>query len=100
MVVDLISQSGVLNSASSGLALAADVAARLQRVDTVEIDMRSVVRVTPSFANAFVMTLLAAFSDAFPHRVRPLNAQDFVELAFRQAADRYARGIRLSSQAR
>ncbi|MBL8764747.1 MAG: hypothetical protein JNM07_10810 [Phycisphaerae bacterium] len=99
MVVDLISQSGVLNSASSGLALAAHVTARLQRVDTVEIDMRSVVRVTPSFANAFVMTMLSEFPNAFPQRVRLVHAQELVDLAFRQAADRYARGIRLSSQA-
>ena len=99
MVVDLIAQSDVLNSASRGLALAADVAARLQHVDAVEIDVRAVVRVTPSFANAFVMTVLAEFPDALSRRVRFVNAEAFVELAFRQAADRYARGIRLSSQA-
>ncbi|MBM4107885.1 MAG: hypothetical protein FJ255_03600 [Phycisphaerae bacterium] len=87
-----------LNSAAEGLKMALRALEALRADEFVTIDATTAERVTPSFANAFVMTILAEAPDAFKsHRIR-LDAGDFVRRAFDASIDRYERGIRLSTQ--
>jgi hypothetical protein len=70
----------------------------LRRADSVEIDARLVTRVTPSFANCFVMSVLDEFPEAFSSRRCLIIAETDVHAAFDASMSRFARGIRLSSQ--
>lgn len=98
MTVVSIPQSDVLNSATSGYDLALSVLEYLRRDQFVEIDARLVTRVTPSFANCFVMSVLDEFPEAFNSRRCVINAEPDVLPAFEASMSRFARGIRLSSQ--
>lgn len=98
MSLEVIHLDGVLNSASRGLDLARDVSVRLEKSESIEIDCQGVARVTPSFANAFVMTLAASDPAVFRSRVHIRNASSHVDDAFQSARDRFARGIRLTTQ--
>ncbi len=98
MLACVLHQSGVLNSASRGAELAHAVLEQVALNGTVEIDASEVIRVTPSFANAFVMTVLDRMPDALACGKVRLVASDFVRAAFVASEDRFARGIRLSSQ--
>jgi hypothetical protein len=91
-------QVGVLNSASKGAELAAWVLEHLRRRESVQIDARQVTRVTPSFANSFVMAVLAEFPNAFASRTCVISANTEIVQAFVASMDRFDRGIRLSSQ--
>ncbi len=91
-------QSGVLNSATSGYDLALSVLECLRRDDSVEIDARLVTRVTPSFANSLVMSVLDEFPEAFSSRRCLIVADPHVLASFEASMSRFARGIRLSTQ--
>jgi len=98
MVSSVIVQFGVLNSATLGCELAAQVLEQLSLGASVHIRATDVSRVTPSFANAFVMTVLERFPDAFASHRCTIEADAWVDDAFVASMDRYARGIRLSGQ--
>jgi hypothetical protein len=88
-----------LNSAGEGLVLAHDVVVAVQSGRTVELNASGVERMTPSYANVLVMTLMEQLgTDLFRSKVRLINADEFVIESWDKAADRYARGIRLSTQ--
>jgi hypothetical protein len=90
----------VLNSPDAGSALAFRVLEILHAGDNVTIIFNNVERMTPSFANAFVMTLLERFSShEFSNRVEFTNVSDAVHAAITKSIERYERGIRLTSQA-
>jgi hypothetical protein len=79
------------------LARAVIDALRTERI--VELDFQDVEIMTPSFANALVMTLLDEFPiEVLRERCVMLNRRDTVRESLSHAAQRYLRGIRLSSQ--
>lgn len=90
--------SGSLNTASTGQELAEAVLRALDASsDVLTLDFSEVDRMTPSFANAFVMLLLDRYSvETLRSRVRFLNRKPNVADAMNRSADRYRRGIRLS----
>lgn len=91
----------VLNTAPSGLDLAAEVASLLSQAESVRVDFSLVERATPSFANAFMMTLLHQFDrDVIRRNVHIENARSCVISALNTSIKRYDAGIRLSSQRR
>jgi hypothetical protein len=94
----VLNQVGVLNSAGDGERLSAEVLHALGRHEVVEINAMDVERVTISFANAFVMHVLAVTPDAFRSGAVVIHASDFVRCSFEQSMDRFARGMRLTSQ--
>lgn len=99
MAHEQIQLTGAFRNASDGVALFVRVSDRLRRADTVEINCSGVHRVTPSFANAFVMNLLAEFPvEVLRQRCPITGCAQHVEYAFRKSVDRYQRGIRLSTQ--
>ncbi|MGP1345346.1 MAG: STAS-like domain-containing protein [Phycisphaerales bacterium] len=88
----------VLNCATHGANLSLDVANQLRTVAVVSVDFSEVDRMTPSFANSFLMPLLAEFGRDYLrihlvfHAANPVVSQ-----ALRDAANRFDRGIKLSS---
>ena len=67
--------------------------------DHVEIDFADVVVCTPSFANAFVMTVLEQVSiENFKARCALDNRRPEVAEILNRAAVRFQQGIRLSNQ--
>ncbi len=89
----------VLNSAVAGAELAAQVESAIAASDRVILDLSNVRRVTPSFANAFVMNVLEVTRAASLSSVVDVQSnQPIVLSAFADAESRYQRGIRLSSQ--
>lgn len=89
----------VLNTAPSGLNLAAEVASLLSRAESVSVDFSLVERATPSFANAFMMTLLHQFDrEVLRSNVHIENARPCVMAALNTSIRRYDSGILLSSQ--
>jgi len=88
-----------LNSGATGVSYAAQVLDAAAHEGHVEIDCAAVDRVTPSAANALVMTLLEGMGeDQFIARVSLTHATEHVKREWAKAVDRYQRGIRLSSQ--
>ncbi len=92
-------QESALRSAGDGLERAKAVSAILDQGLSVRIDFAAVEIMTPSFANAFVMTLL----ERYPiERLRSgcefLNRSEVVIESMNRAVTRYQNGIRLSSQ--
>lgn len=88
-----------MNSATAGLALAAQVLDRMAFSDICEIDFSHAERMTPSFANAFVMTVLVQHPRAFAdQRIVLYHANKAVSHAVERSIDRFARGVRLSTQ--
>lgn len=89
----------VLNDASRGLALAQDVLVNLEHATRVVIDYALVERMTPSFSNAFVMTLLERHAiDALRERVVSKARNEQVAAAMSRSARRYLEGVRLAHQ--
>lgn len=86
-----------LNSAGAGADLARAV---LSCADPVLVlDFSDVQVITPSFANAFIMTLLAECSvEELRARLSMTNRSNSVIEALNTAVVRYQRGIRLSGQ--
>lgn len=61
--------------------------------------MAGIDRMTPSFANALVMTVIEAVGLAgFTASVTLINANALVAESWLKAVERYQRGIRLSTQ--
>lgn len=89
----------ILNSATAGLELAAELMPVLARCETVEVNLVHVERMTPSFANAFMMTLLERHPRMFlRQRLLFLHARPHVTAALHTAVQRWEQGIRLSTQ--
>ncbi len=88
-----------LNTVSAGLQMATETVSALQRGESVRLDLTAAQRMTPSFANALVMSILAAVGlDQFREHVFVATTSDLVQEAWDKAFDRYQRGIRLSTQ--
>ena len=86
-------------SLNTGLLLASQAVTALGRGDPVCIDLSPAERMTPSFANALVMTILEAVGEReFESRVTLRASSDLVREAWSKAVERYKRGIRLSTQ--
>lgn len=83
-----------LNSAPQGRELAERVMQELRSADRVRIDFAGVERMTPSFANAFVMLLM----DDHLEQVVMENRSPNVQAAIARSRSRYLQGIRLSIQ--
>ena len=95
----MIKLVGTLSRAIHGLQLAEDVLRALREVETISIDFADVHRMTPSFANAFIMTLLEQLSiDEAKRRVSFLDLHENVAASINQSIHRYRKGIRLSTQ--
>lgn len=89
----------VLNAAPYGLELARSVSILLSRGESVRVDFSLVERATPSFANAFMMTLLHQFErDILRSNIHFTHARPTVIEALNASIRRYDSGIRLSSQ--
>jgi len=99
MTQTIIQHEAVLNSAIAGAELAAQVETAIVASDRVTLDLSNVRRVTPSFANAFVMKVLEVTRAASLNVVVDIRSdQPIVLSAFADAESRFQRGIRLSSQ--
>jgi hypothetical protein len=88
-----------MSLAENGLALANDVLEALRMTPVVRIDFSKVDRVTPSFANAMMMTILAVHPlDELRKRLVLENRNETVLRVINESVRRYQQGIRLSSQ--
>jgi hypothetical protein len=88
-----------LNTVAAGLSLAQHTVSALRNGEDVRIDLCAAERMTPSFANALVMTILMAVGEReFSDRVRLSASSGLVLEAWAKAVERYRRGIRLSTQ--
>lgn len=95
----MIKLRGTLSRATHGLELAEDVLRFLREAETISIDFAEVHRMTPSFANAFIMTLLDQLPiEEAERRVRMLDLHENVAASINQSIHRYRQGIRLSTQ--
>lgn len=87
-----------MRSASLGESLAEVVSRALELQRDVRIDLASVEIMTPSFANAFLMTLLDRFPIAMlQSRCVFLNRQQSVIEVMNRAVQRFQSGVRLSA---
>lgn len=92
-------QSGVLNSATAGEALAAQVIDAIVNSDVVHVDFSAVERMTPSFSNTFVLRCIDAVGcDVFQNIVVDASAPQHVRDAIQRSIKRYCSGARLSDQ--
>lgn len=99
MVRPIHIQAAVLNTAESGLELAERVAQSLSRGESVRLDFKDFDRATPSFSNAFMMTLLHQFDrDLLRSNIQFENACPAIIASLDASIRRYDAGIRLSSQ--
>jgi hypothetical protein len=88
-----------LNTVPAGLDLAVRIVELLKRERHAVLDFAEVERLTPSFANALVMTILDAVGlDELERKLRVANASPLVSESWFKAIERYQRGIRLSTQ--
>lgn len=88
-----------LTTSTNGEQLANAVLLTIRAGEEVEIDFVDVEVMTPSFANAFVMTLLAQLSlDEIRRHCVMANRPQLVVDLLNRAVTRYQKGIRLSVQ--
>lgn len=88
-----------LRAASGGVSLAEEMAEKLRHGESARVDLAAVEIMTPSFANALVMTLLDHVSLAdLRDRCSFVNRSDAVVDAMNRAVQRYQNGIRLTTQ--
>lgn len=88
-----------LNTVAAGLAIAARIIEHVRSGVVVQVSLVAAERMTPSFANALVMTLIESLGiEAFRARVRLEAKADSVREQWNAAIDRYERGIRLTTQ--
>lgn len=100
-VQDLRVSEPSLNSVAAGLELAERAIGAIRGGASVRIDLSAALRMTPSFANALVMSMLDALGvAAFNDRVTMTTGSDLVREAWQKAIERYERGVRLSTQHR
>lgn len=96
---DIRPDNSALRSASMGESLADQVTEALRQADTVRVDLACVEMMTPSFANALVMTLLDRFPLAtLQTRCAFVNRAEPVIDVMNRAVRRYQSGIRLTAQ--
>jgi hypothetical protein len=88
----------ILNRANAGLALAHQVLDALAWADAVTLDFSTVDRMTPSFANAFMMTILEALEDS-RERVLLLHRNEQVIRVMEESARRFDCGLRQPAMA-
>lgn len=89
----------ILNSAREGLELAQDVLSRLQTDSAVVLDFAATERMTPSYANAFIMTLMAEMSsEQLKERLVLQNLSPAIIARINRSIERYKNGVRLSNQ--
>jgi hypothetical protein len=92
-------QTHALRSASEGLEMAREIIARLRNAERFRVDFAAVEMMSPSFANALIMTLLEQFSvDQLRANCEFANRTEVVIDAMNRAAQRYQSGIRLTTQ--
>ncbi len=87
----------ILNRASAGLALAHQVLDALAFGEVVTLDFSAVDRMTPSFANAFMMTIKEA-PENLSQRIIMLHRNEQVIHALEESSRRFDQGLRLSIQ--
>lgn len=88
-----------LNGVEMGLVLAQRLVLVMKSGQSVVLDLSTVERVTPSFANALVMTAIEAVGiDTLRSRVTLSGALPLVREGWSKAIERYERGVRLSTQ--
>ena len=89
----------VLNSASMAEECRAEVAALLQSAAPVTLALATVDRITPSFANTFMMQLLDQFGEEYLRQNLIFEpASPWVTEALARSVKRHRSGIRLSDQ--
>lgn len=89
----------VLNSSTEGIRLAECILNALNSANSVEVSFAAVERATPSFSNAFVMTLLESIGiERMRSSVRVTHAAPHINSALARSVRRYQDGIRLSTQ--
>jgi anti-anti-sigma regulatory factor len=99
MDVTIQLQPGSHRSAALGEELAERIAAHLAARESVLVDCSHVESMSPSFANALVMTLLDRIDlDTLRRECRFVNRSELVVQAMNTAAQRFQAGIRLSGQ--
>ena len=87
------------NTVSAGLDLAERVVSTIRDGYIVLLDLKGVERLTPSFANALVMTIIESVGDvAFRTKLSVVFGSELVEEGWRKAVQRYERGVRLTTQ--
>lgn len=95
----VITLEPVLNSASAGLELATRILESARDGSTVALDFIQVERMTPSYANALVMTLLHAHSlQWLRENVILVHRDERITRAMNDSVKRYENGIRLNNQ--
>jgi hypothetical protein len=88
-----------LNSALSGLSLAEGIVSLIRQGKSIEVDLSAAERMTASYANALMMTLLEQFPvDQVKEQVRFENVAEPVAESISAAIERFKRGLRLSTQ--
>ncbi|MBX3377519.1 MAG: STAS-like domain-containing protein [Phycisphaeraceae bacterium] len=88
-----------LTTAVNGQSLAGLIIAALHTEEAVQVDFADVEVLTPSFANALILTLLASMSvESLRVRCVMTNRRDTVADSLNRAAFRFQQGIRLSDQ--
>lgn len=91
--------SSTLNTVASGLSIASAVLEAVRTGHKVRVSLMNAERMTPSFANALVMTLMESLgAEAFHAQVSLETASAAVSDQWNAAIDRYDRGIRLTTQ--
>jgi hypothetical protein len=79
--------------------MAAEVLSATRAEEIVHLDFMDVERMTASYSNALVMTLLGELgAETLGLRVLPVSANHAVLAEWERAVERYRRGIRLSTQ--
>lgn len=87
------------NSAANGVATAQIVLSHIREGKNVALEFSDVERMTASFANALVMTLLESMGeDGLDKKIELINAAPIVAGEWQKAVERYQRGVRLSTQ--
>jgi hypothetical protein len=89
----------VLNRAQCGLVLARTILEHLSQNREVTVDFSAVESITPSFSNAFVMTLLHERSlDEIRERVHMVNRTPLAAKSISNSVKWYQQGLRLTTQ--
>lgn len=88
-----------MRSAQMGEDIAVEILDAIDQNQQVELDFRAVEIMTPSFANALIMTLLSRHSlDDLRRKCLFQNRSSTVISMMNRAVTRYSNGIRLTAQ--
>jgi len=98
-VLQIQPDNSVLRSPNVGESLADEISHALRDSDKVCVDFACVENMSPSFANAFIMTLLADFPlSELRARCEFVNRSESVVDMMNRAIRRFQSGIRLTTQ--